>query len=90
MRKSVAAIALVFAIAGCGGDETKDADKSGQTVDRSAAEVIAFPDKFRNVANKCDKHGHRVYSSSSGNSGTYPNLFVIDDPSCPGGVEPKR
>ena len=79
-----ACAALVFA--GCGGEAVKDATKSGQTVDRSAAEVIAFPDGFRNVASKCDGHGHRVYSSSSGKSGTYPNLAVIDDAGCPGGA----
>ncbi len=84
-RLSIVACAAL-SVAGCGGEAVKDATKSGQTVDRRPAEVIAFPDGFRNVASKCDGHGHRVYSSSSGQSGTYPNLAVIDDPDCPGGA----
>jgi hypothetical protein len=70
---------------GCGEEATKDATKSGQTVNRSPAEVIAMPDKFRNIATKCDGHGHRVYMNSTGDSGNSANIFVIDDPSCPGG-----
>jgi hypothetical protein len=85
-----ALIVLIGLFAACGADETKDAVKTGQKVDRSPAEVIAFPDKFRNIAHKCDGHGHRVYSGSTGNSGTYAQLYVIDDPSCPGGVTVKR
>jgi hypothetical protein len=72
-------------IAACGEEATKDATKSGQTVDRGPAEVIAMPDKFRNVATKCDGHGHRVYSSSTGSSGNSAQVFVIDDAGCPGG-----
>lgn len=72
---AAAAIAAV-GLSACD-EATKDADKSGQRVDRSPAEVIAMPDLFKNVAHKCDGHGHRVYSNSS-------QLFVIDDPSCGG------
>lgn len=67
-------IILSVAFAGCA-EATQDAEKSGQTVDKSPAEVIAFPDKFSNVAHKCDGHGHRVYSNSKA-------AFVIDDPTC--------
>jgi hypothetical protein len=80
--KSLALIPVLVALAGCGADARKDASTSGQRVDRSAAEVIAMPDAFRNVAHKCDGHGHRVYSNSTGDSGTAAELFVIDDPSC--------
>lgn len=80
-RIIVAGAGIVIALAGCG-EARKDATTSGQRVDRSPAEVIAMPDAFRNVAHKCDGHGHRIYSSSTGDSGTGPQLFVIDDPSC--------
>jgi hypothetical protein len=83
-------IAALIWLSGCGAEERQDATKSGQTVDKSAAEVIAFPNRFRNVAHKCDGHGHRVYSGSTGSSGTYAQLYVVADPSCPGGVEAKR
>ena len=47
--------------------------------DDSSAEVINFPDKFANVAHKCDGHGHRVYSTTR-----EATVVVIDDPSCEG------
>jgi hypothetical protein len=80
----IAALALPFAA--CGATARQDATTSGQRVDASAAEVIAMPDQFRNVAHKCDGHGHRVYMNSTGDSGTSANIFVIADPSCPGGT----
>jgi hypothetical protein len=76
---------IVIALGGCGPEARQDATKAGQQVDRSAAEVIAMPDAFRNIAHKCDGHGHRVYSNSTGDSGSGAQLFVIEDPSCPGG-----
>lgn len=68
---------------GCS-EARQDAHKSGQKVDRNPAEVIAMPDQFRNIAHKCDGHGHRVYSNSTGDSGTSSELFVIADPTCEG------
>ena len=50
--------------------------------DDSAAEVLNFPDKFANVAHKCDGHGHRVYSTTR-----EATDIVIDDPSCDGGTQ---
>ena len=79
----VAVLAAAVA-AGCG-EARQDATKTGQEVDRGPAEVIAMPDQFRNVAHKCDGHGHRVYSNSTGDSGSASQLYVIDDPSCGGG-----
>lgn len=76
----IAALALPFAA--CGADARQDADTSNQTVDKSSAEVIAMPDQFRNVAHKCDGHGHRVYTNSTGGSGTSANIFVINDATC--------
>lgn len=78
---------LLLAMSACGEEARKDATTEGQKVDRSAPEVIAMPNRFRNIAHKCDGHGHRVYSNSTGDSGTGAQLFVIEDPSCPGGRE---
>lgn len=82
MRKTIVLAVIAGAtVIGCG-EERKDATTDGQTVDRSAAEVIAFPDAFRNVAHKCDGHGHRVYSSSTGVDGNYPQVVVVNDETC--------
>jgi hypothetical protein len=78
-------VGVTFAVTACGEAARKDATTSGQTVDRSPAEVIAMPNRFRNIATKCDGHGHRVYSNSTGNSGGASQIFVIEDPTCPGG-----
>lgn len=80
----LAPIAVVagLTISGCGAEARQDADTSAQRVDRSSAEVIAMPDQFRNVSHKCDGHGHRVYTNSTGNSGTASQVYVIADPSC--------
>jgi hypothetical protein len=81
----VVVIVVTFTVTACGEAARKDASTSGQTVDRSPAEVIAMPNRFRNIATKCDGHGHRVYSNSTGNSGGASQIFVIEDPTCPGG-----
>jgi hypothetical protein len=83
MKKLLIACGVgVALVAGCGSEADDDASKSGQSVDKSPARVIAMPDKFRNIAHKCDGVGHRVYSNSTGDSGTGAQLFVIADPSC--------
>lgn len=79
---AILALVILVALTGCGAEARQDATKSGQHVDRSAAEVIAMPDAFRNIASKCDGHGHRVFSNSTGDSGTGAQLFVIDDARC--------
>jgi hypothetical protein len=76
------AVAALIWLSGCGAEARQDATKAGQRVDRSAAQVIAMPDAFRNVAMKCDGYGHRVYSNSTGDSGSGAELFVIDDDAC--------
>lgn len=87
MRRAIAGAAAVAAVALAGCSEArKDATTSGQRVDRGPAEVIAFPDQFRNVAHKCDGHGHRVFSNSTGGDGNASQAFAIDDASCPGGT----
>lgn len=76
-----ASLVVSIGFLGCG-EARQDADRAGQRVDRGPAEVIAMPDAFRNVAHKCDGHGHRVYSLSGGSDGVGANLFVINDPTC--------
>jgi hypothetical protein len=85
MMRYLLVIGALALLPGCGSDARQDATKAGQHVDRGPAEVIAMPDAFRNVAFKCDGHGHRVYSNSTGDSGTGAELFVIADPTCEGG-----
>lgn len=84
MKRLLIVLASALVFAGCS-EARKDATTDGQKVDRSPAEVIAMPDAFRNIAHKCDGHGHRVYSSSTGDSGNAAQVFAIDDPSCGGG-----
>jgi len=81
VRKALLVL-LVVSVVGCGNEARQDATKSGQRVDRGPAEVIAMPDQFRNIAHKCDGHGHRVYSNSTGDSGSGAQLYVINDPTC--------
>lgn len=76
------AVVAGFVITGCGAAARQDAETAGQSVDRSPAEVIAMPDQFRNIATKCDGHGHRLYMNSTGDSGNSANIAVISDPKC--------
>lgn len=58
-----------------------DAD-SGK-VDQAPADIIQFPDGFRNVAHKCDGP-NMVYSGSSGADDSLPAAVyvVANDPRC--------
>lgn len=62
-------------------DTHGDAD-SGK-VDHAPADVIQFPDGFRNVAHKCDGP-NMVYVSSAGAADTLPSAVyvVANDPRC--------
>jgi hypothetical protein len=86
--RPVLAAVLLFAVlsvglAGCNNFNNKrgQGDAPVGRTDDAPAEVINFPNKFANVADKCDGHGHRVYSTTREAS-----VVVIDDPSCPGGT----
>jgi hypothetical protein len=83
----VAGLVIATILTSCGEEARKDATTTGQHVDRSPADVLAMPNRFRNVATKCDGHGHRVYSNSTGNSGGASQIFVIEDAGCPGGAK---
>lgn len=61
-------------VAGCGNNS------SVGTRDKGSADILNFPDHFRNVAMKCDGHGHRVYSTDYNGGGAA--VAVINDPSC--------
>lgn len=86
-RPATVAIAVGIAVLGLGGGCNSFNSQRGRgdapvgKFDDSAAEVINFPDKFANVAHKCDGHGHRVYSTTR-----QATVVVIDDPSCDGGT----
>ncbi|MEO6121229.1 MAG: hypothetical protein ABIW46_06260 [Acidimicrobiales bacterium] len=80
-----AALVAALAIAGAGcADTGPTGDGPTGQVDDSPAEVINFPNKFANVAHKCDGYGHRVYSTTR----PAPPV-VVDDPTCgANGVDP--
>jgi hypothetical protein len=84
-RLALAAMVLVAFGAGAGCDSFNSSRGRGDApvgkFDDSAAEVVNFPDKFANVAHKCDGHGHRIYSTTR-----EATVVVIDDPSCDGGT----
>jgi len=67
--------ALVVA-AGCA-DTSPTGDAATGPVDDTPAEVINFPNRYANVAHKCDGHGHRVYSTTR-----QAPPVVVDDPTC--------
>lgn len=85
MKRFIAGIALAaagFGLMGCGAkanEPYKDVHVSGH--DDSPAMVHRMPDGFSNFAEKCDGHGHRVFTLFHSDSG-YGGIAVIDDPKC--------
>lgn len=76
----------VLSTAGCNSynDARGRGDAPVASVDDRPAEVVNFPDRFGNVASKCDAHGHRLFVVT--HEKTDPNVVVVDDRSCPGGA----
>jgi hypothetical protein len=75
--------AASLALAGCDGGYNGARGRGDAPVGRSddtPAEVINFPDRFGNVATKCDGHGHRLYVMTHGK--TDPPVTVIEDATC--------
>jgi hypothetical protein len=81
MRRVLAAAAVVVALAGCAQKSHgfQDSPVNTHLTDNSPAQIINMPNRFANIAEKCDHHGHRVYSTTRDGSA----LTVIADPSCP-------
>jgi hypothetical protein len=82
---ALTATALV-ALAGCADAQHRDAEPGG--VDNSPADVISFPDGFRNVAHKCDGP-NMIYSASRGDTSSDTSVagsiaVVANDPRCVG------
>jgi type IV pilus biogenesis protein CpaD/CtpE len=81
MKRWIAAAAVTVALlAGCAQKDhgTQDAPVDQNHTDNTPAQIINFPDKFENVAVKCDHHGHRIYSTTRN-----AEPVVVADPSCP-------
>lgn len=73
--------AVVLALTGCGKVTEPYKDAPRGTQNSGAADTIAMPDGFSNVATKCD-HGNRVYVAFHGDS-PYASLAVVaNDPTC--------
>lgn len=60
----------------------QDAGRAGK-IDKTPAQVVAFPDGFSNVASKCDGP-NRVYVAYKGDSNRAALAVVKDDPRCAG------
>lgn len=60
-------------------------DADSDKVDNAPADIIQFPDGFRNVAHKCDGP-NMVYSGSSGVDSSFPAAVAVvsNDPRCTG------
>jgi hypothetical protein len=73
------ALIVLLGAASCGPHNDSDSGK----VDHAPADVIQFPDGFRNVAHKCDGP-NMVYSGSSGADDSLPAAVyvVANDPRC--------
>jgi hypothetical protein len=87
MRKLVvgtfSAALMVGLLAGCnvGADPSKgmgDAGINQSTINKQKVDVLEFSDKYPNVEEKCDGHGHRVFTNTR-SSGFF---VVVDDPAC--------
>lgn len=82
----LSAIGFIFTVASCSAvddynNERGRGDAGIASRDDSPVEILNFPDGFKNVANKCDGHGHRVFVSSIKGDSVVPPV-VIADPSC--------
>jgi hypothetical protein len=81
MKKTALALFAALALAGCAqaNHGTQDSPVDRTNTDNSPAQILNFPDGFFNVAEKCDHHGHRVYSNTRDGA----QVAVIEDKACP-------
>ena len=79
-RLVVASFVLALLVSGCNEFNAERGRGDAPVGERNTeeSEVMFFPDKFSNVAHKCDGYGHRVYVTTS----DYSTVVVVDDPSC--------
>jgi hypothetical protein len=90
VKKSIPLVAASFAtlllVSGCniGAVKSKgfgDASVDQANINDTSAAVIEFSDKYPDIEDKCDGHGHRIFVNTRG-SGYF---IVITDPTCPVG-----
>jgi hypothetical protein len=87
-RKLVAILAIaVMGMAGtaCAAKDKFDTsrgrgDAGVKSVDDLPKEIIQFPDRFSNVADGCDHHGHRVFVTTKSDQSRF--MVVVADESC--------
>ena len=73
---------LINIAGGCCGNTPERLNAHQQrNVDRNPPEIYAMPDHYKNVASKCDRHGHRIYVTSNKDAAP-SNIVVIEDKSC--------
>lgn len=83
--KRLALVCVVIASIGLGACGEGKGSSSIDDENTGPASIIDYPRGFRNVAHKCDGHGHRVFSTSRGNdaeSNVPGGVAVIADASC--------
>lgn len=88
MRRLIILAAALGAIvlAGCG---YTHGSSNASSVDQSSAGVFQMPNGFRNVAEKCDGLGFRMYVTSAASSDSEPSgLAVMPDARCKGYAGP--
>lgn len=79
---------LVVAMAGCASTLHKNqyntlrgrGDAPVGQVDNTRKDVIQMPDRFANVADACDGHGHRIFVTTHVDAFGY--FVVLPDPTC--------
>lgn len=84
LKLAAAALIATLALAGCADAQHQDAEPGG--IDSSPADIISFPDGFRNVAKKCDGP-NMVYSASRGDTSSDVSVagsvsVIANDPRC--------
>lgn len=78
---AVVGAVVVFGTSGCKKQTEQFRDAPVSDRDRSSAEIYDMPDGFSNFAEKCDRHGNRVYVAFH-NDSPYAAIAVVADPTC--------
>lgn len=76
---------VLFGTSACNNKATEQFQDAPISVrDHSAVEVYDDADGFSNWAEKCDRHGNRVFIAFHNNN-PYTAVAVVKDPTCPTG-----